>query len=512
MRGCRHSSAPRKDTSYEHFSNWQCSRFRAPGPLAPSSSGTRRGCCGGRRRLRRRQRREQGRGGRRSRLRLCTRAPLRSSSRRATAGGERGGCSILRGRAPRAPTLRPSTRVSRSAACSHLVRVIRVRESSRSVPRVNDASAGNESYGPIHGRRGFREHIDPTKFPADSMDPDEAYELLHTGLMLDGRETLNLASFVTTWMEPQAEALIHDTLRKNHIDHEEYPAASLIEESCVHMLGDLFNAPDPAKVVGVGTIGSSEAIMLGLLAHKRSWRHRQEAAGRADGPPECGVRRRDARGLGQVRELLRRRDAQDPHAARPLRAERGRRRAAGGREHDRRRRGARDHPRGRGRSDLGDQRRARADQGREGLGHPAARRRRERRVHRPVRGAGDALGLPPGTGRVDQRFGTQVRTRLPGRRMADLQGRVEAARGPRVQRELPRRGAADLHVQLLPGLGDDPGADVQLRAARSQRVQRDRREHARQRPPPQREPRGVGAVRDPQPRSGRAGRHVQAEG
>lgn len=134
-------------------------------------------------------------------------------------------------------------------------------------------------FGPIHGRKGFREHIDQFSFPSASMDPDEAYELLRTALMLDGRETLNLASFVTTWMEPQAEALIHDTLRKNHIDHEEYPAATLVEEGCVHMLGDLFNAPDPKKVVGVGTIGSSEAIMLGLLAHKRSWRHKREAAG-----------------------------------------------------------------------------------------------------------------------------------------------------------------------------------------------------------------------------------------
>lgn len=49
-------------------------------------------------------------------------------------------------------------------------------------------------------------------------------------------------------MEPEAETLIHDTLRKNHIDHEEYPAASMVEEGCVHMLGDLFNAPDPAEV------------------------------------------------------------------------------------------------------------------------------------------------------------------------------------------------------------------------------------------------------------------------
>ncbi|MEZ5239646.1 MAG: glutamate decarboxylase [Microthrixaceae bacterium] len=138
---------------------------------------------------------------------------------------------------------------------------------------------------PVHGRRGFVEEVDTTRFPDHGMASEEAYELLHTALMLDGRETLNLASFVTTWMEPRAEDLIHDTLRKNHIDHEEYPAASLVEEACVHMLGDLFNAPDPAEVVGVGTIGSSEAIMLGLLAHKRSWVNRRKAAGQpADRP------------------------------------------------------------------------------------------------------------------------------------------------------------------------------------------------------------------------------------
>ena len=132
---------------------------------------------------------------------------------------------------------------------------------------------------PTHALAAFRHGIDPFTFPEQGMPPEAAYELLHTALMLDGRPTLNLASFVTTWMEPQAEALIHESLRKNHIDHEEYPAASLVEEACVHMLGALFHAPDPAEVVGVGTIGSSEAIMLGLLAHKWSWKARREAAG-----------------------------------------------------------------------------------------------------------------------------------------------------------------------------------------------------------------------------------------
>ena len=143
----------------------------------------------------------------------------------------------------------------------------------------------DEAAKPIHGRRFFSRPLEIDRFPEEGVPPDVAYELLHTGLMLDGRETLNVASFVTTWMEPQAERLIHESIRKNHIDHEEYPAAQFIEEACVRMLADLWHAPDSKEVVGVGTIGSSEAIMLGLLAHKWSWRKRREDAKEATGSP-----------------------------------------------------------------------------------------------------------------------------------------------------------------------------------------------------------------------------------
>ncbi|MEZ5171514.1 MAG: glutamate decarboxylase [Acidimicrobiia bacterium] len=147
------------------------------------------------------------------------------------------------------------------------------------------AGTADDPYAPLHRKEFFGRTIDVDVFPDNGMPADAAYELLHTGLMLDGRETLNVASFVTTWMEPQAEKLIHETLRTNHIDHEEYPAAQLIEEMCVRWLGDLFHAPEVDNTVGVGTIGSSEAIMLGLLAHKWSWKKRQEDAGRPTDRP-----------------------------------------------------------------------------------------------------------------------------------------------------------------------------------------------------------------------------------
>ena len=46
---------------------------------------------------------------------------------------------------------------------------------------------------PIHALRGFSRHLDPLHFPEDGMAPEEAYELLHSGLVLDGQPTLNLA-------------------------------------------------------------------------------------------------------------------------------------------------------------------------------------------------------------------------------------------------------------------------------------------------------------------------------
>jgi glutamate decarboxylase len=124
----------------------------------------------------------------------------------------------------------------------------------------------------------FDQALPSMAFPDVGMSARDAYELIHLGLNIDGRPSMNLATFVTTYMEPEAEALIHEALRTNHIDHEEYPEATRIEQDCAHMLAELWNAPNVGDSVGVATIGSSEAIMLGLLAHKVKWREGRKAA------------------------------------------------------------------------------------------------------------------------------------------------------------------------------------------------------------------------------------------
>jgi glutamate decarboxylase len=121
------------------------------------------------------------------------------------------------------------------------------------------------------------------KLPSDrladvGMEPEQARLLIEAELYLDSDPMRNLATFVTTWMEPSAQRLIHDNLHRNFIDHAEYPQTAEIEQRCIRILADLFNAP--GETTGARTQGSSEAIMLGALNLKWNWRKRREAAGK----------------------------------------------------------------------------------------------------------------------------------------------------------------------------------------------------------------------------------------
>ena len=84
-----------------------------------------------------------------------------------------------------------------------------------------------------------------TRCPSE-LAPDVAYQIIHDELMLDGNARLNLATFVTTWMEPQAERLMAECLDKNMIDKDEYPQTAELEMRCVNILSRLWHAPDAA--------------------------------------------------------------------------------------------------------------------------------------------------------------------------------------------------------------------------------------------------------------------------
>jgi glutamate decarboxylase len=129
----------------------------------------------------------------------------------------------------------------------------------------------------LFGNRFLTEEVPTSRFPASGMSPTDSQRLLGDDLALEGDPMRNLATFVTTWMEPEAQQIIAENLHRNFIDHAEYPISAEIEQRCIRMLADLFNAP--GETTGCRTQGSSEAIMLGALSLKWKWKERREAAG-----------------------------------------------------------------------------------------------------------------------------------------------------------------------------------------------------------------------------------------
>ena len=136
----------------------------------------------------------------------------------------------------------------------------------------------------------------PDELPGDrfadgGLRGDVAYELIHAHLMLDGNARLNLATFVGTWMEPEARRLLEECADKNIIDKDEYPQTTDIEQRCLRMLADLWHAPDPADAVGTSTTGSSEGCLLAGLVLRWHWRQRRGRAAparAAAGAATCG--------------------------------------------------------------------------------------------------------------------------------------------------------------------------------------------------------------------------------
>jgi len=138
------------------------------------------------------------------------------------------------------------------------------------------------SIAPAYTGRLSTNPIPSLRLPNDAMEPAAAYRFIHDELMLDGSSRLNLATFVTTWMDPEAEKLMTETFDKNMIDKDEYPATAAIESRCIAMVADLFHAEnlrddDASSAIGATTVGSSEAVMLAGLALKWRWKQRVSA-------------------------------------------------------------------------------------------------------------------------------------------------------------------------------------------------------------------------------------------
>jgi glutamate decarboxylase len=123
------------------------------------------------------------------------------------------------------------------------------------------------------------------ELPAEGLLPREALEAVQTEVLLDGDPAKNLATFVTTWMPPEARMVIEENLYRNYIDHAEYPRTAEIANRCVRILHNLFHGVGEPDCPGAACAGSSEAVMLGALAMKWRWRERRKKDGKSTESP-----------------------------------------------------------------------------------------------------------------------------------------------------------------------------------------------------------------------------------
>lgn len=128
--------------------------------------------------------------------------------------------------------------------------------------------------GELESRVAPRFHI-----PHGASTPESAYQMVHDEAMLDGNSRLNLATFVTTWMDDYARRIMVENMDKNMIDKTEYPQTAEIERRCVNMIARLWNSPEPHYSTGTSTVGSSEACMLGGLAALKRWQKKRKEQG-----------------------------------------------------------------------------------------------------------------------------------------------------------------------------------------------------------------------------------------
>lgn len=138
---------------------------------------------------------------------------------------------------------------------------------------------------PYNSRYASQVRIPKYKMPENGTSGDTVHAMLRDELDLDGKPNLNLASFVTTWMEDNARDLMLENVAKNLADNDEYPAMMDISERCVSMLAHLWGVQSGEKAIGSPTVGSSEAVHLGGLAMKRRWQEKRRAEGKGTSNP-----------------------------------------------------------------------------------------------------------------------------------------------------------------------------------------------------------------------------------
>ena len=133
----------------------------------------------------------------------------------------------------------------------------------------------------IFGSKVMRQPAPAERIPQHMTRSEIAYQMVKDETFPQTQPRLNLATFVTTYMDDYGTKLMNEAVGINYIDETEYPRVAVMCGRCIKMVANMWNTPEKGdwKTGAVG-IGSSEACMLGGVAAWLRWRERRKAEGK----------------------------------------------------------------------------------------------------------------------------------------------------------------------------------------------------------------------------------------
>ncbi len=124
------------------------------------------------------------------------------------------------------------------------------------------------------------------RIPQHATTPEIAYQMVKDETFPQTQPRLNLATFVTTYMDRYATKLMNEAININYIDETEYPRVAVMTGRCINIMANLWNSPEKAQwKAGAVAIGSSEACMLGGVAAWLRWKEKRKAQGKPTDKP-----------------------------------------------------------------------------------------------------------------------------------------------------------------------------------------------------------------------------------
>ena len=134
---------------------------------------------------------------------------------------------------------------------------------------------------PVYGSTAMASPAPTDTIPMEPTSPEIAYQMVKDETYPQTQPRLNLATFVTTYMDPYATKLMNEAIDMNYIDETEYPRVAVMTGRCINIVANLWHSPEKAQwKAGALAIGSSEACMLGCVAAWLRWREKRKAQGK----------------------------------------------------------------------------------------------------------------------------------------------------------------------------------------------------------------------------------------